>query len=79
MSESPRWFKAKTVGWGWGAALTWQGWAVYAGYGLLLVGGVLRFPPDRDLPVFLAVTLGLTVALIAVCLAKGEKPGSRGR
>ena len=79
MSDSKRWFKAKTIGWGWGLPLTWQGWAAYALYCVLLTAGVVRHPPDRDLPMFLLVTLGLTGALVILCMIKGEKPGSRRR
>ncbi len=79
MSDSKPWFKAKTIGWGWGPALTWQGWAAYAIYCVALTAGVIRFPPDRDLPMFLLVTFGLTGALVVLCLIKGEKPGSRSR
>ena len=78
-SEAKPWFKAKTIGWGWGVALTWQGWLSYAAYCVLLTAGVVRFPPDRDLPMFLITTLGLTAALVLLCLLKGEKPGSRRR
>ena len=78
-SEAKPWFKAKTIGWGWGPALTWQGWLSYAIYAVLLTAGTIRFPPHRDLPMFLAITLGLTAALLGVCLLKGERPGSRGR
>ena len=79
MSDSKRWFRAKAVGWGWGLPLAWQGWVAYAAYAILLVAGALRFPPDRDMPMFLVVVLGLTGALVALCLAKGEKPGGRRR
>lgn len=30
------WFPAKQYGWGWGLPNAWQGWAVLAGFGLLL-------------------------------------------
>ncbi len=79
MTDSKPWFKAKTIGWGWGPALTWQGWASYAIYAVLLAAGVLRYPPQRDTPMFMLVTLGLTGALVVLCLIKGEKPGSRRR
>ena len=79
MSDAPRWFKAKTIGWGWGLPLTWQGWVAYGLYAVLLTAGVVRFPPDRDTPMFMLVTLGLTGALVILCMVKGEKPGSRGR
>ena len=79
MSDSKRWFRAKTIGWGWGLPLTWQGWVAYAAYCVLLTAGVVRFPPDRDTPMFMLVTFGLTGALVILCMIKGEKPGSRKR
>jgi len=79
MTDSKLWFRAKTVGWGWGLPLAWQGWVAYALYAVLLTAGVIRFPPDRDMPMFLLVTLGPTGALVLLCMFKGEKPGSRSR
>jgi hypothetical protein len=79
VDDAPRWFRAKTVGWGWGLPLTWQGWVAYAAYAILLGAGVRRFPPDRELGMFMLVIFGLTTALIVLCAFKGEKPGSRSR
>ena len=79
MADAPRWFRAKTVGWGWGLPLTWQGWVAYALYCVLLTWGAVKFPPERDIGMFLLVTFGLTAVLVLVCLLKGEKPGSRSR
>ncbi len=73
MSNSRPWFKAKTYGWGWGPALTWQGWVSYACYVALVAASAVTFRPDRDPLAFALVASGLTVALIGVCLLKGEK------
>lgn len=76
MSESDRdhWFPAKTVGYGWGPPRRWQGWVVLALYMAAVIGIALRFPPQRELTVFL-IGVGLaTVLLIIVCALKGEPP-----
>ena len=78
MSDARPWFKAKRIGWGWGPALTWQGWVAYAVYFLLVVAGSLRFPPARAVSMFLVVTRLPTVAIVALCWLKGEKPRWRG-
>ena len=71
------WFKAKTFGWGWGVALTWQGWAVYAAYALLVLWAGHLYPPRVDAPAFIAAAFALTALLVAVCWLTGEKPGRR--
>lgn len=45
--EEPRyWFPAKRYGWGWGFPCAWQGWAVLAGYFVLLAAGMWLIPPQ---------------------------------
>ncbi len=77
MSDSRPWFKAKTHGWGWGPATTWQGWLSYGLYVALAVTCGLRFPPAQHPAAFFGSIAGLTLALLGVCLLKGEKPGWR--
>jgi hypothetical protein len=73
--NDPRpWFRAKTYGWGWGLANTWQGWVAYACYAGLLVASGIVFPPSRSPALFVASVVVLSVALFGVCLLKGEKP-----
>ncbi len=72
--ESQYWFRAKRYGWGWGLPLTWQGWAVLALFGALLVLGiVLLLPATRPVPYVVYVAV-LSAALIGVCYLKGEPP-----
>jgi len=79
MTADKTWFKAKTHGWGWGwgMATTWQGWAVYAGYFVLLAASAIMFPPGRQLSFFLASVGFLSAVLVLICMAKGEKPSWR--
>jgi hypothetical protein len=72
--DDTMWFKARRYGWGWGAATTWQGWAVYAVFTALIVLNAVAFPPDRHLAAFLACLSMLTTALIGICATKGERP-----
>ena len=74
-SKHTIWFPAKTYGWGWGPPVCWQGWVVMAIYVGLLVAGARWLTPEK--PALVIYVIGLSVALIAVCWWKGEKPGWR--
>ncbi len=80
MTEQPGkyWFPAKRYGWGWGIPGTWQGWVVLAAYVAVLAGAVHFLPPARDALPFSAVIVVATLALLLVCLRKGEPPRWRG-
>ncbi len=66
------WFPAKTHGWGWGLPLVWQGWATLGVFfGLVLLGTVVMPPAERP-GLFALYVAALSVALIAVCAARGE-------
>jgi hypothetical protein len=72
------WFKAKNYGWGWYPA-TWQGWSILLFYLFLVItnyrhvnsvtnsvnGSLLSIVPE---------TFILTILLIIICHATGEKP-----
>jgi hypothetical protein len=68
------WFPAKRYGWGWGPPSAWQGWVVMAVFVILVLAGVLLFPPRESAPRFVGYVLGLAVALTGVCWWKGEPP-----
>jgi len=68
------WFPAKTYGWGWGFPSTWEGWLVLLAYLTRVPVAVVLFPPDKNMPGFLASVLGLSGVLIAICFSKGEPP-----
>jgi len=68
------WFPMKTYGWGWGPPCTWEGWVVTLAYAALLPLAIVIFPPDQNMPGFLASIFGLTSVLIAICWWTGEPP-----
>lgn len=68
------WFPAKRYGWGWGLPATWQGWAATVVYLAMLLIGAFTIDPERQLLLFLAWVTGWSVAMIAVCWIKGERP-----
>ena len=80
MSSKPNqlWFRAKIFGWGW-YPCAWQGWAIIAMYVFALVNGVLWIKghaiTERDVFVRILPSFYImTVFLIIICYATGEKP-----
>ncbi len=79
--EKKLWFRAKRYGWGW-YPVTWQGWAVLLMYVFVLVSNVIYLNHHEHsvsdfLMQFFPQTFILTVFLIIICEAKGEKAGWR--
>jgi hypothetical protein len=69
------WFGPKTsFGWGW-TPVTWQGWALTAGF----IAGVAALSAWLPLPVRLPATSGLAIVFIIVVAATGTRPGGRWR
>jgi hypothetical protein len=68
------WFRAKAYGWGWGLPLTWQGWAVLAGYLVLVLGGIPAINPALHLVGYLAYVGVLSAVFIMICWRTGEPP-----
>jgi len=73
------WFKAKHFGWGW-YPCTWQGWGVLLMYVFALISNTIfvnnHVSSVSDLFIqFFPQTYILTVFLIIICYATGEKPG----
>jgi hypothetical protein len=77
MASTRYWFPAKRYGWGWGPPTVWQGWVVLIGFFVLLALAAWRWLPSDNIAAFLAASVVLTVALIAICRAKGEPPAWR--
>ncbi|HYM16703.1 MAG TPA: hypothetical protein VEZ14_14205 [Dehalococcoidia bacterium] len=77
MDERPRyWFRARRYGYGW-TPNTWQGWVIMAAWAVLFVGLVTASTALASRGAgSIALTIGgavvLTVALLAICRAKGE-------
>jgi hypothetical protein len=75
MSDKPTfWFPVKQYGWGWGLPVRWQGWVVFASYLALMYAGIQYFRPQRNMAGLLVYLAILTVVLIAIVVAKGERP-----
>ena len=73
-NEKQIWFPAKRYGWGWGLPCAWQGWAVLAGFTILLTISGMLLLPGGHYGLWIASEIVLITALIFICLAKGEKP-----
>lgn len=70
------WFAQKRYGYGAGLPIAWQGWALLAGF-LLLVGlAILLFGPDK--PAALAIVVPAVLALLAIA-ARTTRGGWRWR
>ncbi len=67
------WFPAKRCGWGWGVPCAWQGWVVLAVYVALVMAAAAWIPKDRT-PLFAGIVILLTLVLVGICWAKGERP-----
>ena len=73
------WFRAKRYGWGWAEPLTWQGWAVYFGYGGFLIYYFLTVDQrsNSNANTLLGIAPQFMIAtalLLVICYLKGEKP-----
>ncbi len=80
------WFAAKRYGWGWGRALTWQGWLVYLGFLATIVAYACWAMHQRSSGQFtsgdndfmiggLFIVLAVSIpVLFVICLMKGEPP-----
>ncbi len=75
-AEKHYWFKRKTYGWGWTPA-NWQGWISTLTFIFAIIGyrQVFNFTGIAlSQTNFLCYVAGWTIALIALCFLKGEKP-----
>lgn len=63
------WFAPKRYGYGAGLPLTWQAWALTAGYCLLVTAAALLLV-ERSIFAFIAVTVAATVPFLVVCARK---------
>ena len=75
-APSKPWFAPKRYGYGAGLPIAWQGWALLAGY-LIVIGAALLLPavlPDSGVfvAVYGAIVLLATAVLLVVCERKTE-------
>jgi hypothetical protein len=76
MSDDTEWFAPKRYGYGAGAPISWQGWALTIGFVLLVIALSLAF---KDQPLVLtAAIVPPTVAFIVIC-ARTTRGGWRWR
>ena len=79
LKDNPKghWFKRKLYGWGWTAAKP-QGWAVIIIFVIITLLLTSRITENMSTEVvvkqFLIPFILLTIGLIYICYAKGEKP-----
>jgi hypothetical protein len=68
------WFPAKRIGWGWGPANTWQGWAASGLWAVVLIVGIFEIPFHRRVAAQIAFVLAMVGLYILICYWKGEPP-----
>lgn len=72
-SEDGIWFKRKEVGYGAGAPVAWQGWALIAGHIVLIIGVSAALMPRHPVPYFAVVAVStILLAVIARRHTHGE-------
>jgi hypothetical protein len=77
VSDGPEWFAPKRYGYGAGSPISWQGWALLAGYIVLIAcAGLLLLP--RNGPGYASILVILT-ALFTVIAARTTRGGWRWR
>ncbi len=74
LPKESAWFVAKTYGWGWGWPRRWEGWVAFLVYFTSVVSCGFFLVPRGRAAEFVAVAVVLTLALLALCWWKGEKP-----
>lgn len=77
MPHKKYWFPAKKHGLGWGLPITWQGWIVFLTYLAVVIISALTLAKENTLFLFLAIMLGATGSLVAICWRTGEPIGRR--
>ena len=75
-SEGRAWFAPKTIGYGAGLPIAWEGWALLIGY--LVIVLALTWLAERSLLVFLSLFTTLTFAF-ALIVRKTTRGGWRWR
>lgn len=78
--DKPYWFPAKPYGSGvgWGFPITWQGWVVFAGYFGGIIAAAVLLADGHGVLFFLSVAF-LSLALVIICILKGEPQDKLGK
>jgi hypothetical protein len=78
-NEKEIWFPAIKYGFGWSFPITWQGWAIFVAYLVMLLGGgyVAKTNATSFNAAFVLYSIAITVVFICICWLKGEKLGWR--
>lgn len=76
MSDGPEWFAPKRYGYGAGPPISWQGWALMAGYFVVVAGLVVAL---RNRPAALIAALLPPTFAFIVITAKTTRGGWRWR
>jgi hypothetical protein len=73
MPDARYWFRAKRYGYGWGLPLTWQGWAVFIGWAVVVLAPLLLRNGTGAVLSLVALAIA-TPVLIWIGSRKGEPP-----
>ncbi|HEX2854100.1 MAG TPA: hypothetical protein VHO24_12750 [Opitutaceae bacterium] len=74
LPKEEAWFHPKKYGYGWGLPKRWQGWLVFVGYLVALIVPTFFLRTPKLVVAYLVYVTLLSVVLVAICLATGEKP-----
>ena len=75
MHEEEPWFAPKRFGYGAGLPIAWQGWALLAGYTLIMLAPALVLEWDPVIGLGFAIVVWLCATLALVFIAKRKTRG----
>jgi hypothetical protein len=76
-SNRTYWFRAKRVGWGWGAPSSWQGWVALIAYVALVLAGIPIVQATRGNLAYAGYVVVCTATFAVLCWLRGEPAGRR--
>ncbi|MGB0951721.1 MAG: hypothetical protein ACPG31_00710 [Planctomycetota bacterium] len=75
MSDShDYWFPSKRYGWGWGLPSHKMGWVTLITYIAVVTGSAFLIDAEERMGMYIGFVALCTIALIAICWIKGERP-----
>ena len=75
LNDDKPWFRRRRYGYGAGAPIAWQGWALLASYIVALTGLSLFAPQARGIELSLVVIAMLVLTGILIAVAKNRTEG----